>query len=42
MARGHILAQSCDANGNVVDRAFAGGKVKKLTTNIILKSMYTQ
>ena len=53
MERGHVVAQSHDSSGNIMDRAhinpkldtmmyqveFAGGKVKKLSTN---ESMYAQ
>ena len=52
MARGHVVAQSCDANGNahmnlflntrMYQVEFTGGKVTELTANVIAESMYAQ
>ena len=53
MARGHVVARSGDASGNMMDRShtnpildtrtyqveFAGGKVTKLTANVIAECM---
>ena len=53
MARGHVVAQSCDDNGNAMGRPHANpivntrmhkvdGKVTELTVNVIAESMYAQ
>ena len=54
MAVGLVVAQSCNAHGNMMDRAhpilntrtyqveFAGDEVTELNVNIIAESMYTQ